>query len=258
MATGRLLACLTGGGVREFTRYLRLSAKSRRLSAKSRRPGQVLTVRPRTSDHSLNVRAGTSDVDVYRQIFVEREYRFLDDMRDVRVVVDCGANVGFSTAYFLSRFPNCRVVAIEPDAGNFDALCKNTRAWGERVRTIAAGIWGRTAGLKVECDFRDGREWSRTVREVLPGEEADVPAVDIESLMSRHDINCIDILKVDIEGSEVELFGTESASWIDRVRTLVIELHGPECERAVTTALGASFGSSRHGELTFYARRKTG
>jgi hypothetical protein len=71
------------------------------------------------SRHPLLCRLRTSDAMSFRQIFISREYAPFDDTQNVGLIVDCGAYVGYSSAYFLSAFQNSHVVAIEPDPGNF-------------------------------------------------------------------------------------------------------------------------------------------
>ena len=109
----------------------------------SRPLGSVYALRPYRALHPLHVRSGTSDIGVFSQIFIEQEYACLDDLKGVEFVVDCGANVGYSSAYFLSRFPNCHVVAIEPDPNNFAMLQRNMAPYGNRVKTIQAGVWSQ-------------------------------------------------------------------------------------------------------------------
>src|SRR5262249_23010632 len=70
-------------------------------------------------------RPGTSDYAVFDQIFVENQYKFLPDLPERSLIIDCGANVGYSAAYFLSRYPLSTVVAVEPERGNFDMLMRN-------------------------------------------------------------------------------------------------------------------------------------
>jgi hypothetical protein len=43
-------------------------------------------------------RAGASDLDSFRQIFIDREYPCVDDVVDAEFIIDCGANVGYSSA----------------------------------------------------------------------------------------------------------------------------------------------------------------
>jgi hypothetical protein len=96
--------------------------KLRRLLFNNTNP-YILTLK--NAQFPLRCRPNTSDKDAFEQIFIEREYSCLDDLSNVDLVIDCGANVGYSAAYFLTRFPNCKVICVEPDFSNFKLLEKN-------------------------------------------------------------------------------------------------------------------------------------
>jgi FkbM family methyltransferase len=213
------------------------------------RPYRLLSKHTR---YPLWVRPGTSDLDVYRQIYMEREYACLDGARDVRLVIDCGANVGYSSAWFLSRFPDCHVIAVEPDAGNFAMLERNVAPYGDRARLVQSGVWSRRTGLRIaEVPYRDGREWAVQVREADEGETPDMTAVDIGSLLAESGHRTISILKIDIEAAEQYVFADNYRGWIDRVDHLVIELHDQECQDIFFQAIrGLPFKVSQSGELT--------
>ena len=117
------------------------------IERRPRERGSVFSVHPRLSMHPLFIRHGTSDLQVFDQIFVECEYRCLDDLTQVELIIDCGANVGYSSAYFLSRFPNSRIVAVEPDPENFEMLSRNLAPYGRRVNLVHAGIWSHATRL---------------------------------------------------------------------------------------------------------------
>lgn len=57
----------------------------------------------------LALRVGTSDYIILLQIFGEHEYAQVSDPQSPSLVLDCGANVGYSSIWFLSRFPNVQV-----------------------------------------------------------------------------------------------------------------------------------------------------
>lgn len=61
----------------------------------------------------------------------------------------------------------------------------------------------------------------------------------------------IDVLKIDIEGSEIEVLN-HSKAWIDAVKTLIIELHDrfrPGCAEALQKAFSShTYDKSRSGE----------
>src|SRR5258708_20878765 len=54
----------------------------------------VSDIRTRYALHPIGLRWGTTDYYVYRQVFVEREYGCMDDLTNVGLIIDCGANVG--------------------------------------------------------------------------------------------------------------------------------------------------------------------
>ncbi len=210
----------------------------------------------RDSKFPLLCRYGTSDRNVFSQIFVEREYSCLDDASDPRFIVDCGAYVGYSSAYFLTRFPNAQVVAIEPDRANFEMLQRNMNPYGNRVSMLYSAVWSHKAGLVVcRGQYRDGREWTTQVREHANNEEPDISAIDIGSLLEQSAFQRIDILKVDIERAEAVVFARNYEDWIDRIDTFLIELHDNECREVFLNALQSGrYKFSRSGELTVAQR----
>jgi FkbM family methyltransferase len=207
----------------------------------------------------LRCRANTSDADVFTQIFIDREYACLNDLANVDLIVDCGANVGYSSAYFLTRFPKCQVICVEPDLSNFNLLKENLAPYKERVKLIRSGIWSHATGLKIlETPYRDGREWSAQVRECQPGEVAQMQAIDISTILKESGFDKISILKMDIEGAETVVFTSNYESWLSLVDNMAIELHddtsfGPASD-LVMNAISAhkSFDVSIVGELTVF------
>src|SRR4051812_34765918 len=71
----------------------------------------VYALNARHARHPVLARAKSSDVQVFHQIFIEREYRCLDAIDCNGLIIDCGANVGYSAAYFLSRYPKAQLIA---------------------------------------------------------------------------------------------------------------------------------------------------
>ena len=87
--------------------------------------------------------------------------------------------------------------------------------YGDRIIPLNVGVWYKDTGLKViRNSFGDGREWATQVCEVESQQDADVKAVSISTLMKDYFIDKIDLLKIDIEGSEVKLFNKEFDEWL--------------------------------------------
>jgi len=207
--------------------------------------------------YPLQVRKDTSDPDVFGQVFIDREYAMLDDLKDVRFVVDCGAYVGYSAAYFLSRWPGCRLIAFEADWDNCRQLIRNVINYYDAVWNRCA-IWSHGDGVKLSgTRYRDGREWAIHVQDCEPGEEPTTPSTDMSWLFAYPRV---DLLKMDIEGAEAVVFSAPDLSWIDRVDNLVIETHDDSCFGPGVSKLVADvmtqrgFNGSHHGELTMYRK----
>lgn len=215
--------------------------------------GPQMALSSKYLEHPVSLRRGSTDLMVFDTIFVEREYSCLDGLSDVRTIVDAGGNCGYSSAYLLSRFPGSRVVAVEPDPANFALMQANLAPWGDRAICVQAAVWSSNTMLQFETESTGaGNEWGRRTSERTSPESTSVTALDMPTLMQRYRIETIDLLKVDIEGAETAVFAGKPA-WLGQVRNLVIELHGPECERVVTSALADyAFRKSRSSELSVF------
>jgi FkbM family methyltransferase len=191
------------------------------------------TVRARGFATPIHYRPGTSDAIVLEQIFEDRQYGLLLGRHDVRFIVDCGANIGAASLLLLERYPAAQLIAVEPDAGNMIVCKKNLAPFGSRARFVESGIWSSDVGLVVERgEYGDGQAWSFRVRPCRPGEAPEVHGVSLGSLMREHNFPRIDLLKMDIERSELEVFTQNDLEWLSRTRVLAIELHDAECRKA--------------------------
>ena len=214
----------------------------------------VWRIRPRLSAHTLQVRLrGSSDMPVFEQIFISQEYSCLKAMKAPKLVLDLGANVGLSSAYFLNVFPETRVIAVEPDDRNV-ALCRtNLSPYGDRAMVLHGAIWSKSTKLRlVRGAFGDGREWTSQVEELIDGEgTADIQAWDVGTLIAMSGFNTVDLLKIDIERAELTLFGASTRAWLRSIRNICIELHGDDCEEVFLAALkDFDYELGRSGELT--------
>lgn len=211
-------------------------------------------LRPRQVRRALQVRLrGSSDMAVFDQIFIDHEYSCLREIEEPSLVLDLGANAGYSAAYFLNAFPKARVVAVEPDERNL-AICRaNLYPYGERVLLLHGAVWSRPATLQVLRHVGEGGEWATQVSELNDVERTAmcVQAWDVGSLIDVGGASAADLLKVDIERSELSVFGASSRSWLPRVKNICIELHGRACEEAFFAALkDFDYELGHSGELT--------
>jgi len=206
---------------------------------------------------ALNIRPRTSDRYVFEQIFLDEDYALHADLRP-RFIIDGGANVGYASIYFANRYPNADIVAIEPNIANFEILCENVRKY-PKIQPLRAGIWNKRGRLAVDDSLGS---WGCTVAEVFPNESsadcADALTLDDIRIRSGHER--IDILKLDIEGAERELFSAPCRSWLALTDVMIIELHDrikPGCSEALEHAIRSDhFVRSNRGENVVLVRSR--
>lgn len=198
------------------------------------------------------IRPKTSDGPTFEQVILHREYdlgTFTKQLGEIRFIVDAGANIGLTSVFFARMFPEARIVAIEPDEDNFQTLVKNTKHLPQVTR-LKTGLWHRKASLVV----KDGGygAYGFTVEEVPLGQPGALDAIALQDIVETYGLEVIDVLKIDIEGSEKEVFSANYENWLPKAKCLIIELHDRKrkgCSQAVFSALGRyNFSMEVRGE----------
>jgi len=179
-------------------------------------------ITPRGYNHALIIRGSTSDPELLYMIICMEGYKIHSD-QNVRTVIDAGANVGYSAVYFAHRFPQATIVAIEPEDSNYQILVKNTRHYPNIV-TRHAALWPEPRSLYV-VDGLDCEKYSFTCETRANNMNSQaIRSCTMQQIVDENKFHSIDIVKVDIEGGEKELF-SKNIEWLNLVRTLFIEVH---------------------------------
>jgi FkbM family methyltransferase len=197
------------------------------------------SVRPKGCAAPIHYRLYTSDINVLAQIFLSGEYVCVGSEVEPKFIVDCGANIGCASVYFLNRYPNASVIAIEPDSGNFEVCQLNIAPYGARIRALHCAVWPRCEGLTFDRGVNgDAGEWGFRARACRQDERPEIDGMSLTSIVEKSPNGWIDLLKIDIEGGETELFATDFDPWLSRTKTIVIELHGKLCRDVFHRTVG--------------------
>ena len=206
---------------------------------------------------SLTLRRNTSDIDVFKQVFINNEYQividyFIINQIQVDTIIDAGANIGLTSLKFATSFPNSKIICIEPDSDNYKQLQLNLKGLNN-VFSLKKALWYESDFLTFERVFRDSREWSIQVTKSHNKEDALVPALSIHDLIKDYDLQEVDFLKIDIEGSEAEIFKEEhDLSYLNIVKIIAVEIHDElDCRLEIYKILkNYGFLIFNSGELT--------
>jgi FkbM family methyltransferase len=186
--------------------------------------------------HPFRLRGGSSDTSAFRQVFVFNEYDFPVSV-EPKFIIDGGSNVGLAAIYFANKFPKATIVSIEPESSNFTLLKENTERY-PNIHPIQSGLWSISTLLRVK-DIGLGN-WGYIVEETDQEDKDTFRAISISDIMKQFGVSEIDILKLDVEGSEKEIFTRNYREWLPKTRVLVVELHDrlkEGCSRALFSAL---------------------
>jgi FkbM family methyltransferase len=171
--------------------------------------------------HPITLRNNSSDINVFYQVLFNQDYQLLLD-DEPKIIIDLGANIGLSSIYFLNKYPDCKVIAVEPDIANFEFLKINTEKYPNILR-YNNGIWNKNTWLKI-IDNNLG-SWGFSVVEVNNDTPNSIESITLDQIIQINNIQHIDILKIDIEGSEIELFQENFDKWMSITNIIIIELH---------------------------------
>ena len=196
-------------------------------------PGPVV-VRLAPDGHEMII-SDDGELAVLHEVLLHQQYEVV---ADPAVIVDLGANVGFATLYFSRRYPEARIVAVEADPNTYSRLVQNVQRL-PRVTTYNAAMSSRRGKVKFYCSSSSSIG-SALSRQSELDREVDVDGMTLGDLLAVAEIARVDLLKIDIEGAEVELL--ENAP-LDAVDEIVAELHftHPDVDTATISTLLADF-----------------
>jgi hypothetical protein len=122
------------------------------------------------SGFQVYVRTNTPDLNVAISSLYDKEYDYIGYLNP-KVIIDAGANIGTSSIYFATRYPNAKVFAIEPEENNFTLLTKNTNRYANII-AIKAAIWGSIEKRTIQNRFTG--HWGYTISCVTENSELHV------------------------------------------------------------------------------------
>lgn len=224
-------------------------AALRKLQAKTPATGAVpMQLKLSKLAHPITLRPGTEDATTVISTVVREEYGKFKPLREPLVMIDAGTYIGDTSAYFLTRFKQLRIFGIEPSPISFQAAAANLSPYGDRVTLLNKGLAAEAGRFKFTGDDTGAQ---------LGDSGTEIDCTSIPELIETYKLDRIDVLKMDIEGAETAIFAADPGRWLQKVDTIMIELHGAEAERVVLGALRAARFDIRQYRSIYYCTRTT-
>jgi FkbM family methyltransferase len=152
-----------------------------------------------------------------QEIFEQEIYKFKPTSNQPKII-DCGANIGLATIYFKNKYPKSKVISFEPDPHIFKILQKNI--FSARLNDVELINKGLSAISGEKLFFSEKADGGRIA---TCFDKENIAKVEVTTLSSYLNED-IDLLKIDIEGSEIEVL-TECQEKLTKVRNLFVEYH---------------------------------
>lgn len=218
---------------------------------------RLLSAKIKKTNLQVLLRNNPYDTQVFTQIFMRDELNVHFE-KPPEIIIDGGANIGLATLYLVTKYPNATIIAVEPEQSNFDLLIKNTKGYSN-IFCLNKGIWDKSCRLQI-IDNGDGNA-SFITKELIENEPAEnvINAITITDIMKEFKIQKLDLLKLDIEGSEKDVFEKGYEDWLSKTQNLIIEIHPhlhPDCEKTVMAALEKDFIKRPAGEYYYFSKKR--
>ena len=160
---------------------------------------------------------------LFVEIFVRREYEFVATREDP-LIIDCGGNIGIATLFFSMQYPKARIVTMEPSPGSFVRLRK-MKDWNKLDRVELHNV--AVARSDGHIDLYYDEMHPASVEASLSPNRGGPVAVQVRAVrLSTFITEEVDLLKIDIEGAEMEVLDELAASGkLNKVRQIAVEFH---------------------------------
>jgi FkbM family methyltransferase len=189
------------------------------------------------SGATVRLRSNSTDIQIFEQIFLLRDCEA--SLKSApNLIIDGGAHVGCSAIYYGLQYPGAKIIAVEAEKSNYEMLKNNVKQF-PNIDAIHAAIWFESGEVEISNPDDDG--WSFRVHSPLNRAHPNaISAVTLDELLDTSGFTQIDLLKLDIEGAEKQVFSSPDLKWLNATRNMVIEIHDnivPGCSDTLKSAL---------------------
>ncbi len=181
------------------------------------------------SGRSVFLRTRSSDIEVFLQHYIYKELYGIEARitKPVDYIVDAGANIGLTTIILSELFPKATILSIEMELENYNCFQLNCADFIKQGRVISIhGAFYHEQKDNLNINTSKIGEWAYFVSEENEA-SGNVKCITLNDVVRRFNGHHPDIIKMDIEGSEIGFLMNETVSMeMFNKSTVLLELHG--------------------------------
>jgi FkbM family methyltransferase len=179
----------------------------------------------------LKTRSASVDKNIIFEILIDNVYTpkgFEINKKDT--IVDVGAHIGVFSVYAATLATQGKVFAIEPMANNYSLLLANISLNNlQNVTAIKEALSANNEGKNLNVSTSTGGHsfiYSENTKE-----KTMVKTESMSTFIAKHNIQHIDLLKLDCEGAEYEILFNTPSETLNKIRKISMECHNIDTER---------------------------
>ncbi len=194
---------------------------------------------------------GTLDVMVIRECFINNLYTKFIREKEFNTVLDLGCQKGYFVTGLLSSGANFKkAICVDPLLVNLNvfkeniSLNKQLYKKGRKVFLEPSAVFSKNGkktfyvtSNSVSHSLKDPSKLDKVINKL------EVKTITIKSLFKKYQLNKIDLVKIDIEGAEFDLFRSKEIGILLNTKYLVMEIHPDrKCNPSEIVKILESFG----------------
>ena len=175
---------------------------------------------------AITIRRNIWDARIIREIYFDKPYVRYFKLPKNPVVVDVGGYIGDFTLYAAKYLRARKVIVYEPTKENFELLSRNVgnNSFEGDVVAVNKAV-GVDPEIRLNVEISGNDEIHVSSYWYQKSEQRVVPCVTLAELMETHGLDSVDLLKVDCEGGEYDIFPALEDATLGKIRNIVFEYH---------------------------------
>jgi len=184
------------------------------------------------NNKKVHYRTSSSDMTLIYEIllksYYKREYYFSEEIKP-KVIFDIGGNIGITSIYLASIFPDAIIYTFEPLKENFKILQRNTSQF-ENIKVFNVGLGAKNGSFKVYLSDNNenygGVSFYSEVEGNLSEPFTKCEVKNVNDIIEELGISSVDLIKIDTEGAEYDILTSLKREILKKTSWITGELHG--------------------------------
>jgi len=184
------------------------------------------------NNKKIYYRTSSSDMILIYEILLKskykREYYFPEELKP-KVIFDIGGNIGITSVYLASLFPEAQIYTFEPLKENFEILKKNTSQFNN-IEVFNFGLGAKNGSFKLYLSDDEenygGVSFYSEVEGNMSEPYTECEVKNVNDVIQEIGVTSVDLIKIDTEGAEYDILTNMKDEFLNKTSWITGELHG--------------------------------